>query len=98
MKQFISPAEFKDLYRTRHEPEHFIRLAQGYWNIALICTGLLIVGTLSYGAWQFFLGSVSVPTDPPATTGLSFNRAELKGTVEKFEKRIREYERLMSGE
>lgn len=89
---------FRDSYRTRYEPEAYIRVARSIWTIVLISACGVLVSCLLFDAWHFF-----APPHVPATEAkgggiTSFNRAQLSSTVDFYKKRQESFQAMMSGE
>lgn len=84
-------ARIKDLFASRHEPEAQSRIARRYWFFLLIVFFLIVVGSVSYGAWEFTRpfnvaeeGESVIVARPKAP----LNQMELRTVLEGFDARV----------
>ena len=86
----------REAYSSSHEPESMRRLADVYWTIVVCIGTLLMLGSVGYGMWQFFVPPSRVESG--ATLGVrneGFDKAELKKAVAALQQRRDEFEALL---
>jgi len=83
----------RDAYAASHEPEAVHMLGRIYWALLISLLALMVIGSVSYGVWQF-LQPLEADVEPSVTVGArkGLNRAEIQKVLEGFDVRSSMYE------
>ncbi len=86
----------------RHEPEYARAFANLYWRVILVLAGLVIGGSVAYGAVVFFDVLSGKPSSTSVTaasvsTQSSFDRTKLDATLSSFTGRQAKFNSLQTG-
>ncbi|MBI5456266.1 hypothetical protein HY969_00845 [Candidatus Kaiserbacteria bacterium] len=96
IKEYTERLRLRDAYASMHEPESLRRLADFYWHVVVIVGTLLMLGSVGYGMWLFFVEPTRAESS--VTVGARsevFDRAELQKAVQALEKRQENFDALL---
>lgn len=86
----------REAYRSLHEPESLRRLADVYWMALVIIGTLLMLGSVGYGMWQFFVPPHREESGVTLGAGSEgFNKEELQKAMQALQQRKDEFESLL---
>lgn len=86
----------REAYTSMHEPESVRRLADAYWVSLVVVGTLLMLGSVGYGMWQFFVPPHRQESGVTVGAGSEgFGKAELQKALEALQERREEFESLL---
>ena len=90
------PIKVKDAYRSRTEPEAARFLGTLYWTFLILLFGLLAMGSVGYGLWEFLQPHIKGDAESVSVTvgtKKTFTKSSLQKVLQDLDDRAREYDR-----
>ena len=96
MTKGIQQKTIREAYASMHEPESVRRIADIYWTVLVWIGTVLMLGSVGYGMWLFFVEPTREASEVTIGVGGSgFDRAQLQKAVDALQKRRDEFESLL---